>query len=125
MINKSDLDDAQEVPVKAGVHDEDEDFRDFVPNVVDLDESWMGWYDVRWNPDTEDGDVDGRDDDDSSPLDVTDCLSVFSDERDTVDDDLHEQLDLEDPKEENKEQDRHTICMLALNSGRQRSKCLT
>lgn len=109
MINKSDLNDAQEVPVEAGVHNEDENLRDLVPDIVDLDESWMGRYDVRWNPDAEYGDVDGRDKDDSSPLDVPDSVAVFSDERNTIDDNLHEQLDLEDPKEKDEEQDRHTM----------------
>jgi hypothetical protein len=33
---------------------------------------------------------------------------MFCDEGDTVDDDLHKQLDLEYPKEQNEEQDRDT-----------------
>lgn len=58
---------------------------------------------MRWNPDAEDGDVDRRDDDDGSPFDVPDSFAMFSDERDTVDDDLHEQLNLEHPEEEDEE----------------------
>jgi hypothetical protein len=38
LINKSDLDDTQEIPVKAGIHNKDEDLRDLVPDFVDLDE---------------------------------------------------------------------------------------
>lgn len=116
LVDKPDLHNAQKVPVEASVDDEDEDLRDLVPDIVDLNESWMRWLDVRWNPDTEDGDIDGRDDDDGPPLDVPDSVAMFSDERNTVDDDLHEQLDLEHPEEENEEQDRYTIRMLALNS---------
>lgn len=125
MINKSDLHDAQEVPVETGVHDEDENLRDLVPDIVDLDKSWMRGYDVRWNPDTEDGDIDGRDNDDGSPLDVPDSFAMFSDECDTVDDDLHEQLNLEHPEEENEEQDWHTIEMSASISDGRRSRYLT
>jgi hypothetical protein len=36
---------------------------------------------------------------------------VFCDEGNSVDDDLHKQLDFEDPKEQDEEQDRNTECL--------------
>jgi hypothetical protein len=68
---------------------------------------------MRRNPDTEDSDVDGRDENDSSPLDSLDSLAVFSDECDSVDDDLHKQLNFENPEGKNEEQDGHTSLMSA------------
>ena len=56
------------------------------------------------DPDGEDGNVDGSDDDDGTPLDVADGISVFSNEGNSIYDDLHEQLDFKHPKEENEEQ---------------------
>lgn len=58
---------------------------------------------MRRNPYTEDGDVYGSDDNNSAPFQRPDCTAVFCDERNTVDDDLHEQLDLEDPEEQDEE----------------------
>ena len=66
------------------------------------------------NPDTEDGDVDGSDDYNGTPLDVADCVSMLSDKSNTVDDDLHEQLDLENPEEQDEEQYWNTVVLLAL-----------
>jgi hypothetical protein len=104
LINKSDLDNAQEVPVEAGVDDEDEDLGDLIPDIVDVDKDLADWRDgVGGNPDGEDGDVDGSDDDDGAPLDVADGISVLSNECDSIDNNLHEQLDLKDPEKENEE----------------------
>ncbi len=64
---------------------------------------------MRWNPNAEDGDVDCRDDDECTPFDVADGISMFGNECNTIDDDLHEQLDLEHPEEEDEEQDRDAI----------------
>jgi hypothetical protein len=63
---------------------------------------------MRWDPDTEDGDIDGGNDDHCSPFEVADGASVFRNEGNAVDDDLHEELDLPDPEEQNREQDRDT-----------------
>jgi hypothetical protein len=115
LVDKSDLDDAQEVPVQGSIDDENEDLGDLVPNFVDLDEGLAhGWYGVRRNPDTEDGDVDGGDDDECAPFDVADGTPVFGDESDPVDDDLHEQLDLEDPEGQDEEEDRDTVLTSAI-----------
>lgn len=67
---------------------------------------------MRWNPDTKDGDIDGSDDNDGTPFDVADGVAMFSNERDSIDDDLHEQLDLEDPEKEDEEQNRNTVLLL-------------
>lgn len=104
MVHESDLDDAQEVPVETGVNNKDKYLRDFVPDIVDLYKSVADrGYGVRRDPDTEDGDIDCGDDNEGTPLDVADSLAMFSDQSNSVDDDLHEQLDLENPKEEDEE----------------------
>jgi hypothetical protein len=108
LINKSDLDNAQEVPVETGVNDEDEDLGDLVPDIVDVDKDLADWRNsVGGNPDGKDGDVDGSDDNDCAPLDVADSISVLSNECDSIDNNLHEQLDLKDPEEENEEEHRN------------------
>lgn len=56
-----------------------------------------------WYPDDENGDIDGGDESDGAPFQSSDRAAMFGDESDSVDDDLHQQLDLEYPKEENKE----------------------
>jgi hypothetical protein len=107
LINQSDLDNAQEVPVETGVDDEDEDLGDLVPDIVDVDKDGADWRNcVSGNPDGEDGDVDGSNDDDGAPLDVADSFSVLSNECDSIYNNLHKQLDLKDPEKENEEQHR-------------------
>lgn len=54
--------------------------------------------------DAKDGNVDGRDKQGCSPLQAVDGLVGFADDRYSVDDDLHQQLDLKDPEEEDEEQ---------------------
>ena len=51
------------------------------------------------NPNNENGNVDSGNDNNGSPFDIADCAATFGDKGYTVDDDLHQQLDLEDPKE--------------------------
>ena len=117
LFDEADLDGAQEVPVQAGVDDEDENLTDLVPDVVDLDEGLADWWDgVRWNPDTEDGDVDAGDQDHCSPFEVADCTSVFCDEGNAVDDDLHEQLDLPHPEEQDEEKDGNTTILVSMRA---------
>ena len=53
-----------------------------------------------WNPNVEHGDVDASDDNSGGPFDLHDPLSVFGYHVDSVDDNLHQQLDLKHPKEE-------------------------
>lgn len=48
------------------------------------------------NPDNEDGNVDTRDDYGRSPLDLLDQATVLGYDSNTVDDDLHQELHLED-----------------------------
>lgn len=109
MVNKPDLDDAQEVPVKTGVDNKNKNFGNLVPDSVDVDEGFAGRRDsMRRNPDNEYRNVDCGNQDGGAPLDVSDGASMFSNECDSVDNNLHEHLDLEHPKEEDKEQDRNT-----------------
>jgi hypothetical protein len=70
---------------------------------------------MRRDPDAKDGHVDGGDDGGGSPLEQTDGLLALGNDGDSVDDDLHEQLDLEDPEEEDEEEDRDT----GLSAGKQ------
>lgn len=114
LINKPDLNNAQKVPVETSVDDEDEYLGNLIPDIVDLDKSVADrWRSVCGNPDTEDSDIDGGDDNDCTPLYIADSVSVFSDQCNSIDDDLHEQLDLEDPEEEDKEEDWDTVFSLA------------
>jgi hypothetical protein len=63
---------------------------------------------MRRDEDAKDGNVDARHDGGSSPFDLGDCASVFGDDGDSVDDDLHQELDFKDPEEKNEEEDRNT-----------------
>lgn len=100
LFDKSDLDNAQEIPVEAGIDDEDKHLRDLVPDVVDLDKSLVDrWYGVGGNPDAEDSDVDCSDENDGAPFDVAYSVSVLRDKGNSVDDNLHKQLNLEHPEE--------------------------
>lgn len=64
--------------------------------------------DMGRNPNSENGDVDKSDSNSSAPFYPEDSRSMFGDDRDSVDDDLHKQLDFQDPEEENKEKNRYT-----------------
>jgi hypothetical protein len=109
LLHEPDLDSPEEVPVEGGVDGEDKDLGDLVPNVVDFDKCVAsGRIRMRWNPDAKDGDVNGSNEDHSAPLQVTDGASMLGDERDTIDDNLHQQLYFEDVEEEDPEQDRNT-----------------
>jgi hypothetical protein len=44
---------------------------------------------VRWDPDTENRDIYGRDDNKSSPLQLLYRAAVLSNKGDSIDDDLH------------------------------------
>jgi hypothetical protein len=57
-----------------------------------------------WDPDDENGDVNAGDENDGAPFEISDGFAMFGNESDTVDDNLHEQLNLKHPKEENEEQ---------------------
>lgn len=59
-------------------------------------------------PNAENRNIDRGDDDNSAPFDIAYSLAVLSDQSNAIDDDLHEQLYLEDPEEENEEEDLNT-----------------
>ncbi len=67
---------------------------------------------MRWDPDTEDSDINGCNDSDGAPFHLANRAAVLSDKGDTVDYDLHEKLDLEHPEEEDKEEDRDAKCFI-------------
>lgn len=56
------------------------------------------------NPDAKDSDVGCCDDDYSAPFDAPYVFAVLSDEGNTIDNDLHKQLDFKDPAEEDEEE---------------------
>lgn len=104
MLNKSDLHNAQEVPVETSVDDEDKDLGNLVPYSVNVDEGLTGGRNsVGRDPDAENSNVDGSDDNDGTPFDVADSVSMLGNKGDTVDDNLHEQLNFEDPEEKDEE----------------------
>lgn len=59
------------------------------------------------DPDAEDGNVDACNDESSAPFELSDGAFMFGDYCDSVDNDLHEQLNLEDPKEKDEEKHRN------------------
>jgi hypothetical protein len=95
----------QEVPVETGIDNKDKHFRNLIPDVVDLDESIRDGRDgMCWNPNDENGDVDAGEQNDGAPFQIPDSAAMFGNESDPIDNNLHEQLNLEHPKEENEEQ---------------------
>lgn len=64
---------------------------------------------MRRNEYAEDGNVDARHDYCSAPFHPVGRASVLDNDCDTVYDNLHQELDLEDPKEENEEEDRYSV----------------
>lgn len=66
-----------------------------------------------WDPDTKDRYVDDGDNKSSAPLHPSDCLLILSDNRNPINDDLHQKLDLEDPEEEDEEEHRDPVNMSA------------
>ena len=55
-------------------------------------------------------DIDGRDDKHSAPFNPPQGASMLYNERNSVDDDLHKQLNFEHPTEQNEEQSRNPGC---------------
>jgi hypothetical protein len=55
------------------------------------------------DPDAKDCDVDQSDENGGAPLQSPNSGPLLRDDRDSVDDDLHEQLDLENPEKEDEE----------------------
>ena len=67
------------------------------------------------NPDAEDGNVDEGDEYSSADLQPVNKSLVVVDDCDSVDDDLHEQLDFKRPEEEAEEQHRNSSRALVEN----------
>jgi hypothetical protein len=127
LLDQSLLDGSKEVPVETCIDQEDDDFGKAVPDFVDTDESalvsaYSGLDEeadnlrvidrgnsMRWDPNNKDGNVHKSDENSCAPFQLEDCRSMFGDDRNSVDDNLHKQLDLEDPKEQNEEENRDTV----------------
>jgi len=104
LLHESNLDRSQKVPVEPRVNNQDQDFGNLVPHHVDIDKRLTDRRDSMCrDPDAEYSNVDSGDDDDSSPFNVSNSATMLSDQSNPVDDNLHEQLDLEDPEKENEE----------------------
>ena len=63
---------------------------------------------MSWNPDTHNHDVHRSNENDSSPLQSPHGSTMFRNEGDSVDDDLHQELDLKDPAEHEEKQRRNS-----------------
>lgn len=63
---------------------------------------------MRRDPDAEDSNIDGCNHSHSPPFDTPYRLSVLSYKSDTIDDNLHKQLDFKNPAKEDEEEDRDT-----------------
>lgn len=68
-----------------------------IPYIIDADVVLVDLKPGR-NPDTEDADVDGQHQGKDGPFQSSRLLLSDHEERDTVDDDLHDALDLHDPQ---------------------------
>ena len=108
LLHKSLLDGVEEIPVEVRIYQQDEDLGNLIPDVVDVDKTGSGIsFDTKLstqkisrltrggnqmcrNPDAKDGNVDGRDDDHCAPFQAGDCTSVFCNQGNPVDDDLHQ-----------------------------------
>lgn len=64
---------------------------------------------MRWDPNNKNGNVHKSDENGRAPFQLEDCRSMFSDYRNSVDDNLHKQLDLEHPEEQNEEENWDTV----------------
>jgi hypothetical protein len=80
-----------------------------------VDDMQGGWKSVRlaygWNyvsrdPNAEDSNIDSSYQNHRSPFHSGYCSPMFCDKCNSVDDDMHQQLDLENPAEQDKEQGR-------------------
>jgi hypothetical protein len=100
----------QKVPVQSRIHEQNQHLLYLIPDVVNIDKRLVDrWNDMRRDPDTEYGNVDSGNEGSGAPFYVANCAAVLGDQSDTVDDDLHEELDLEDPKEEDEEENRNAV----------------
>lgn len=67
---------------------------------------------MRWNPDNKDSDVNCGNSRGSSPFQTLHCTAVLSNDSNPVDNHLHEELDLKDPEEQDKEENKYAAFML-------------
>ena len=74
-----------------------------------------GRDEMSWDENAEDCYVDESHNQSSSPFHVLDCFSVLGDDRNPVDDDLHQELDFEYPEEEDEEEGWDAIMLLGLS----------
>ena len=104
----------QEVPVESSVYNQDQDLGYLVPNVIDLDEGLADWrHRMCGYPDTKHSDVDSSNENDSAPLDIPNGAAVFGNEGDAIYNNLHKQLNLKNPEEENEEEDRDSELVIS------------
>lgn len=114
LLHESLFDCFEEIPVETSVDNEDEHFRDLVPNIVDLYKRLRDWWNsVRRDPYDKHRNVDGSDESDSPPLQFGNCTSMLNDQSYSVDDNLHKKLDFKNPKEENEEENRYALMLSA------------
>lgn len=85
------------VVVQGRINDTDQRFLDAVPDVVDSNELVVDLQ-IGWDPDADNGNVDEDEKGEGAPFDAEDCRPIYGKDGDTVDDDLHESVDLEAPK---------------------------
>jgi hypothetical protein len=94
ICNKTLLNNPDEVEIEGSVHDGEEDLFHTIPNIVDMDVSFIDLK-ARRDPDTEDADIDGQENSETSPLEYRSVAADDHKQADTVDDDLNQTLDLD------------------------------
>jgi hypothetical protein len=86
----------------------DEGWRPSIHNII-YNLQFTGRGDnVRRNENAKNGDVDASNQSSGAPFQFKDSRSVFSDDGDSVDDNLKKQLYFKNPKEQDEEEDRHS-----------------
>lgn len=63
------------------------------------------WYNVRRDPDAKDGNVDAGNDNGCAPFEPRHGACVLCNNGNSIDNDLHEELDFKHPQEQDEEQD--------------------
>lgn len=85
------------VIIQGHVNHTDQSLLDAIPDVVDGDELVVDLQ-IGWYPNADDGNIDEDEQSEGSPFDAEDSRPIHGKDGDTVDDYLHQSMDLEAPK---------------------------
>lgn len=107
VINKAGASKVDKVEVEANINDAEDGLFTPVPYIVDVYPCLVD-LEPCGNPNNEDADVDDENDEEDAPFQALDMRGNHHEETDTIDDDLEQKLNLENPKEGNEEEELKT-----------------